>query len=388
MKAFSSDANYSSGPDVGTPTKVAPAFTNFIKDVPFGAQNINSMFNTRDRMLQLALANCAQNWTTRELAASFGGLSALSAAYLVDGHGNQTYAKWLVAACDSSGAGNASAFTTEGLADGDIQDVSLSPISSGIIRALTFNQSTADYLAFFAPSGGGGVIYKCPQGGSWTSLISIGTAIVGFPRLRYVGSSIYAVYITGGNVVCAVSSNNGVTWGNGFTAATSDTTLDAADNGSVVMVMSSSGAYHVGSLASWSSFASPFGGGHAATAICWSPGIGAWFASVYDGVNTTIWRSDDNVGWSQVSGNIPFATFGIAAAGQMLAISDSTNTTNGAYFSPDEGVTWYTAIASATSPGSPIVAPAVYGGSVGFCNLGQNTLRFSKRCGLPAAQFP
>ncbi len=45
---WSPDAVYSSGPDIGTPTKTIPPYTNFIPGVPVGAQEMNYLLNLRD----------------------------------------------------------------------------------------------------------------------------------------------------------------------------------------------------------------------------------------------------------------------------------------------------------------------------------------------------
>jgi len=59
---WSSAANYSSGPDTGTPTKTDPGYNTMVNLVPVGAQAMNFLLNERDVHMQgHALGWQAQN---------------------------------------------------------------------------------------------------------------------------------------------------------------------------------------------------------------------------------------------------------------------------------------------------------------------------------------
>jgi hypothetical protein len=106
VQPWSPAANYASGPDVGTATKTAPAYTNFIPAVPIAAQEMNYLLNQRDVRFQAAhdetSALLMQTWRTPVTAVSMAGAGR---AFSTPPVWNRTNNIWVVFPSDGTNAG-------------------------------------------------------------------------------------------------------------------------------------------------------------------------------------------------------------------------------------------------------------------------------------------
>lgn len=391
---WSSAANYTAGPDVGTATKVAPVANSFIRGTPATAQSFDYLLNERDVFAQSSHPIAWQSSAPSSGYYSAAYFDATQGVWLLGynppGVGATALSlEWNTGYGASTSIGNAGSDTStpvviaaNGETPGTWAILSLAspsgldlsyfgPVGTGITHVRT--EAGALYMDMLSIPGGP-MLYMHGDASSWTVYSGLATPTPVFQKLFIGAPSRNIARTNGAMAIFADNSNSGY--------------ATTADGVTFVNRTFPSGMYLGAS-------------GYTLTGLAWHASIlgSAWVAIVSDSVHSrfSTWTSPDGISWSQASLTTTTTTANsiglpqdMASAGHHLAAvcafrsgssSLYNNTRSRILTSEDMGVTWHLSPASILGD----VAPRIFAGNGQFCVKGGGSILFSDQVTSPAS---